>query len=111
MAVEITVRHGDNKDAIQRYANERAEGLMAEFPRLEFVHVILDEEKHSKVAEFVVQGKNHIRVGIKEEAEVMRVAIDEACGKVEAQLRRLRDKIQDHKPAMKQQERRKAKEL
>ncbi len=104
MSVEVTVRHGDNKDAVQRYARERAEALMEEFPRVEHVHVILDEQKLAKECEFVVQGKNHIRIGTKEHSEVMRTAIDEAYSKVEAQLRRLRDKMQDHKPAMKMHE-------
>lgn len=104
MSIEVTVRHGENKEALQRYARERAEALMEEFPRVEHVHVILDEQKLNKVAEFVIQGKNHIRIGIKESAEVMRTAIDEAYTKSEAQLRRLRDKIQDHKPAMKMHE-------
>jgi len=104
MSIEVTFRHMDVKEQIQAYAREQAGELAGEFPRVEHVHVILNYEKHEKsrmIAHVVVQARNHIRVEAEEESDNMRTALDEAMEKVERQLRRLRDKVQDHKPAMK----------
>jgi len=108
MTVEVTARHLHTVGDVQEYARDRAEEIAAAFPRVEHVHVILDAEKHRQIAEVVVQAKNHIRVESEEESENLRVSVDRAMEKAERQLRRLRDKIQDHKPAMKQNEEEKA---
>ena len=57
----------------------------------------LSREKYRHIAEVVVQAKNHIRVEAKEVSDDMYASIDNAVHKAAKQLRRLRDKIQDHK--------------
>jgi putative sigma-54 modulation protein len=104
MPIEITVRHAHAMDDMQPYARAKAEALMEEFPRVESLHVIMDLEKERHMAEILVQGRNHIRVGGKATTDNMRASLDAAADKVERQLRRLRDKIQDHKLAMKLEE-------
>jgi len=101
MPVKVTARHMETSQQVQDYARRKAEGLVEDFPRVEHVHVILDVEKRNRVVEVVVQGKNRIRAEAKESAENLAAAIDSAVEKVEKQLRRQRDKVQDHKPAMK----------
>jgi len=66
--------------------------------------VILDVQKRHNIAEVVVQAKNRIRTGAEERSENMKASIDEAMANVERQLRRLRDKVQDHKAAMRRGE-------
>ena len=100
MSIEITARHMQLRDDIQEYAREKVEAICEAFPRIEHAHVILDKEKHHRIAEIVVQAKNHVRIGSKESADSFRAAIDACLDKAERQLRRSRDKIQDHKPAM-----------
>ena len=95
--VEITARHVDITVDLQDYARDKAEGLEADFPRVEFVHVILDQQKHLFIAEVVVQGKNHIRIEASEKADNILAAVDKAFEKAERQLRKERDKITDHK--------------
>jgi putative sigma-54 modulation protein len=97
MSIEVTIRHVDAGDWHREYASSMGEKLMGDFPRVEHVHVILDGQRHLKSAEFVVQGKNHIRLEAKEEAETMRAAIDQCADKIEKQLRKSRDKVQQHK--------------
>jgi len=104
MPVEVTARHLEASDGLQDYARRKAEALMEDFPRVEFVHVILDAEKHRQIAEVVVQAKNKIRAEAKEVSDNMKASIDVAVEKVERQLRKLRDKIQDHKTAMRHEE-------
>lgn len=96
MSIEVTARHMSAPGA-KEYAYEKAEGLVDQFPRIEHVHVILDVEKHRYEAEIVIQAKNHIRVEAKETTDDMWAAIDVAVDRAERQLRKLRDKIQDHR--------------
>jgi len=104
MSVEITARHMQSMPDIQAYANDRAAEIVTEFPRVEHVHVILDNEKHRYTAEVVIQARNHIRVEAAETSENIRTSLDVAVQKTTRQLRKLRDKIQDHKVVMKQSE-------
>ena len=100
MGIEITRRHSDVPERVQGYAQEKAEALLEEFPRLEHVHVILNMENRDNVAEVVVQGANKIRIEAEGKSEDnMGPAIDAAMIRAEKQLRKLRDKIQHHKGA------------
>ena len=104
MSIEVTVRHKGVENDMQEYAKGRAEAIVAEFPRIEHVHLILDKEKHLSLAEMIVQAGGHIRVEAAESDENMRLSIDSAVGKVEKQLRRQMDKMQDHRSAKKYSE-------
>lgn len=95
MPVEVTIRHMKVPDAIQSYARAKAEALQEEFPRIEHVHVIVDQEKRVHVVEIVVQARRHIRVEAKDANENLRTAIDVATEKVEKQLRKVTEKVLD----------------
>jgi putative sigma-54 modulation protein len=97
MQISVTGRHLDITDAIRDYASDKVAHGLADFTRVESVHVILDVEKYRHIAEIVVQAKNHIRVDARDESDDMYASIDSAVDKAQKQLRRLRDKIQDHK--------------
>jgi putative sigma-54 modulation protein len=97
MSIEITARHIEIEDELKNHVQTRCEGLTSEFPRIEHIHVILDAQKFHQLAEVVVQAKNHIRIEAAEDDENLRTAIDAALDKAERQLRRQRDKAQDHK--------------
>ena len=96
MSIEVTTRHM-NAPGAKGYAHEKAEKLVEQFPRIEHVHMILDVEKHRYEAEVVVQAKNHIRVEASETKDDMWAAIDVAVDRAEKQLRKLRDKVQEHR--------------
>ena len=95
MAIEITARHIHVNTDQQDFARDKAEQLIAEFPKIEHVHVILDMQRHQYVAEFVVQHKALAKVEAKEACEDLIAGIDLAYEKVEKQLRKHRDKIVD----------------
>jgi len=97
MSIEVTARHMEGAEAAKKYAQERSRKLMDMFPRVEHVHVILDVEKHRHLAEVVVQAKNHIHIEADEKSEDMANSIDVAFERAEKQLRKLREKIQDHR--------------
>lgn len=96
MSIKVTVRHMSAPDA-KVYAQDKAEKLLALFPRIEHIHIILNVEKHRYEAEVVVQAKNHVHVEASETNDDILVAIDVAVDRTERQLRKLRDKIQSHR--------------
>ncbi len=97
MAIEVTARHMNCAPAAKVHAEEKAAKLQELFPRIEYIHVILDNEKHRQEAEVVVQARNHIRVEASESSEDMVNSIDVAMERAERQLRKLREKVQDHR--------------
>ena len=97
MQINVTCRHMDPTDTIRQFAQEKIESQLADFPRVQTVHVIMDVEKYRHIAEVVVHAKNHIHIEAKEVSDDMYVSIDKAVEKVAKQLRRLRDKVTDHK--------------
>lgn len=97
MQTSITGRHMELTDSLREYALSRLEKIDSEFPRLQSAHVVLDVEKHRQLAEVVIQGPNHVVVDAKEETSDMYASIDGALGKAEKQLRKIRDKMVDHK--------------
>lgn len=98
MNITVTCRHMEMSNALREHANSRVMESLDEFPRVEDVHVILDvQRKINHIAEVVVKAKNHAHAEAKETTSDMYASIDAAVEKVRRQLRRQRDKVQDHK--------------
>ncbi|MDF7807293.1 ribosome-associated translation inhibitor RaiA [Pontiellaceae bacterium B12219] len=96
MQVSITGRHVNVTSNVKEHVMDKLERCLGLFPRIESVKVILDTEKRDQVAEIVIQGADHIRVTAKEESENLYDAIDRAIEHAERQMRKNRDKVQDH---------------
>ncbi len=96
MQVSITGRHVSVTDNTKAHVEEKLERCLGMFPKIETVHVILDQERHENVAEVVVQAANRARVTSTERSENLYDAIDRSIEHVERQMRKLRDKVQDH---------------
>jgi len=97
MSIEVTARHMNIGEEMQNYARQKAEKLVEDFPRIEHVHVILDHQKHLYVAEVVVQGRNHIRIEAEDSSDDVLASLDRAVDRAEKQLRKERDKVQNHR--------------
>ncbi len=95
MQVHITGRHVEITDAIRDHIYDKIERTLVDFPRVEDVRVVLDLQKIVHLAEVVVKGKG-IDVESEASEENMYTAIDTALEKTERQLRKLREKIQNH---------------
>jgi len=96
MQISITGRHVTITDNVKAHINEKLERCLGMFARIETVHVILDSEKHDSVAEVVIQAANHIRISATERSENLYDAIDRSIEHAERQMRKQRDKVQDH---------------
>lgn len=97
MQISVTGRHMEITDAIRECTYDKLQQALAEFPRVESVHVILDVEKYRHVAEVVIHAPNHILVEAREVSDDMYVSIDGATEKAAKQLRKHWDKMSDHK--------------
>jgi len=95
MQVHITGRHIEIKDGIRNHIYDKIERTLADFPRVEDVRVVMDLQKRLHDVEVLVQGKS-IHVEGKAVSENMYTSIDQALEKAERQLRKLREKVQEH---------------
>jgi putative sigma-54 modulation protein len=109
--VKISVRHGHLSDQTQAFIREKAEKLLHFFERLTMIEVTIDLkdrgngrppedrkalEDKCKV-ELVVQAEHkHDFVAQESHTDVL-AAVDLALDKLQAQLRRYKEKIQDHR--------------
>jgi putative sigma-54 modulation protein len=96
--VKISVRHGTLSEETHQMIREKAEKLLHYFERLTLIEVTVDMGKNGdKGVEFVVQAEHkHNIVGADRHHNLM-AAVDLAMTKLEAQIRRYKEKIQDHR--------------
>lgn len=102
MSVIVSVRNGDVvHDTHKNYAKDVVEAMIGQYPKITNARVTLNAEKARCFAEVLVTGKN-LNVESKEETYDMREAIDSVARKLDTQLRKHFEKVQDHhKPAKK----------
>ncbi|VGO23413.1 ribosome hibernation-promoting factor, HPF/YfiA family [Pontiella sulfatireligans] len=96
MQVNITGRNVTATDNVKAHVNDKLERCLGVFPRIESVHVILDAENRDRTSEVIIQGSDHIRLTAKEKSENLFDAIDRSIEHAERQMRKQRDKIQEH---------------
>lgn len=96
MQLHITGRHVEITDGIREHIYAKIERSLSGLTRVQDVQVVLELQKRTHTAEVIVKGKNHIHLEAEGASENMYTSIDQAIDKVERQLRRLRDKVQDH---------------
>lgn len=97
MQVHITGRNVELTDGIRDHIYDKVERTLTDFPRIEDVRVLLEIQRHEHRTEVLVQGKD-IHVESHAVSENMYTSIDDALDKAERQLRKRREKVQDHHP-------------
>jgi len=95
--IKISVRHGHLNDTTQQFIRDKAEKLLHFFERLTMIAVTVDMQKDQKWVEFLVQAEHkHDFVAHDSHADLL-AAVDLVLDKLEGQLRRYKEKIQDHR--------------
>jgi putative sigma-54 modulation protein len=98
--VKIAARHGHLGEPAQQMIRDKAEKLLHFFDRLTMIEVIVDLNKAEAErchVEIKVQAEHkHDFVAAEAHTDVM-AAVDLTLHKLEAQLRRYKEKIQDHR--------------
>lgn len=98
MEIKISARHGHLNDTTQQFIRDKAQKLTHIFGRLTFIEVTVDlKDEIHKVVEFLVSAEHKHDFVARETNEDVLAAVDLAMAKVEQQLRRYKEKIQDHR--------------
>lgn len=92
MKLNITGRHLDVPAPLQEHINKKILRLKKYFDGIIDVHVILSNEKHHYISEITLQGSGFTVHG-EEDAEDLRTSFDKAVSKIEAQIRKYKDRL------------------
>jgi putative sigma-54 modulation protein len=95
--VSVTFRHVDSSEPLRDYAVDKVSRTCAKYLRDPIeAHVVLSVVKVQHRAEITVHAK-HFDLAAHEDTDDLYEAIDLAVDRVEAQLRKHKDRINDHK--------------
>jgi putative sigma-54 modulation protein len=95
MQLSITGHHIEVTEALKNYVTEKFAKLDRHFDQVIDVHVILEVEKLAQKAEATVQ-VNGAKLFAEETHEDLYAAIDGLIDKLDRQVLKHKDKIQDH---------------
>ncbi len=98
MLISTTARHCDLDPEVRLFAQQRLEKLQRFARDIQEARLIVSTEKYRHTAEITLRLKHHEMVS-REQSNDFRVAIDLAAGRLEQQLRRLKEKRIEHKRA------------
>jgi putative sigma-54 modulation protein len=95
--IKIAVRHGHLDDATQQFIRDKAQKLLHYFGRITMIEVTVDFQKDLKWVEFNVQAEHAKDIVASASAHDLLGAVDQVVHKLEGQVRRYKEKIQDHR--------------
>jgi putative sigma-54 modulation protein len=96
--IKISVRHGHLAEDTQQFIREKAEKLLKYFERLTQIEVTVDlKNEHTKSVEFIVSAEHkHDFVAHENNSDIL-TGVDLVIDKLERQISRYKEKIQDHR--------------
>jgi putative sigma-54 modulation protein len=96
--VAITCRHGDIRDEVREYINEKSQKLLTYFERVTAIEVTVDfDNDHTIKVEILVDTEHKHNFVAQELGEDVPRTFDRAMAKMEQQIRRYKEKLQDHR--------------
>ena len=97
MQITISARHGHLSIPTQEFIREKAEKLLHIFGRLTAIEVTVDLKDEVKAVEFLVSAEHkHDFVASERNADIL-AAVDLVVDKLQRQVRRYKEKIQDRR--------------
>jgi putative sigma-54 modulation protein len=95
--IKISARHGHLGEATQRFIREKTQKLLRYFDRLTSIEVTVELKNDLKSVELNVSAEHkHDFVARESNSDVL-AAVDLAVDKLEGQLRRYKEKVQDRR--------------
>jgi putative sigma-54 modulation protein len=95
--VAITSRHGHLSPGVQDHIRQKAEKLLTYFERVTAITVTTDTQRDDAVVEILVDAEHKHNFVATESASTVTAAFDLALHKMEQQIRKYKEKIQDHR--------------
>ena len=98
MQIEFTSRHGSVSDELRAHMTRKAEKLLTFFERVTAIQVTVDFENNrlTRVELLVDAEHKHDFVAVEEGEEVL-ATFDRVLQKMEQQVRKYKEKLQDHR--------------
>lgn len=97
MQIKISTRHGHLSAEVQEHIRQKANKLNHLFPRLMMIEVLVDLKEESAVVEFLVSAEHKHDFVATEQSKDLLAAVDLVLAKLEGQVRKYKDKVQDHR--------------
>ena len=97
MQIKISARHGHLAEATQQFIREKVEKLLRFFERLTSIEVTVDLKNDVKMVELLVSAEHKHDFVARESNSDILAAVDLVVDKLESQIRRYKEKIQDHR--------------
>lgn len=97
MQIKITARHGHVSEATQQFVRDKAEKLLHYFGRIMMIEVLLDLHEDAHTVEFLVSAEHKHDFVAKDRHKDLLAAVDLVLAKLESQIRKYKEKIQDHR--------------
>jgi putative sigma-54 modulation protein len=95
--IKISARHGHLSDATQQFIRDKAEKLLHFFERLMLIEVTVELNEGEKSVEFLLWAEHKHQFVASERNEDILAAVDLVMNKLEGQLRRHKEKLQDRR--------------
>jgi len=95
--IKVSARHGHLSEATQQFIREKAQKLLHFFERIMLIEVTVDLKNDVKLVEFLVSAEHKHDFVARESNNDILAAVDLAVDKLEAQLRRYKEKVQDRR--------------
>lgn len=97
MQVAIAARHGELRSDLQEVIQEKAQKLLTYFERLTSIEVTIDFSGGRVKAEILVDAEHHDNFVAHDDGDDVLACFHSALHKMEHQLKRYKEKLQDHR--------------
>ena len=97
MQVGITCRHGTVEPDVNDYIAQKAEKLLTYFERVTAIDVTVAFEKDRVGVEILVDAEHKHNFVASDNGETVPATFDSVMHKMEQQIRRYKEKLQDHR--------------
>ena len=97
MQIKISTRHGHLDEETQAFIRAKAEKLTHFFQRLMMIEVLVDLQNEDKSVEFLVSAEHKHDFVARESNKDLLAAVDLVLDKLEGQVRKYKEKVQDHR--------------
>lgn len=96
MEISISSRHGQLNQDARAYIDRKVPKLSHLFERLTSIHVTVDFQKNEPEVELLVSAEHKHDFVARERNATVHAAFDAAMSKMEMQLRKYKEKVQEH---------------
>ena len=97
MQIKISTRHGHLNEELQQHIRDKAGKILHYFQRIMMIEVVVDLKDDEKLVEFRVSAEHKHDFVARERNKDLLAAVDLVLAKVEGQIHKYKEKVQDHR--------------